>query len=148
MNTRLNRLFTLLVVLILSMTLFVGCTVQYVEPSNILSIEKTSTDGLVDTYTVTYTDGRTSTFTITNGKDGINGSNGQDAENITIQDIFEKYLETNPNATYEDFLNAYLTINTDVNTATINKLLSSSLKVYSEFTVTNALTSKKSISIQ
>ena len=33
----------------------------------IASIEKTSTDGLVDTYTITYTDGATSTFQITNG---------------------------------------------------------------------------------
>ena len=34
----------------------------------IASIEKTSTDGLVDTYTITYTDGATSTFQITNGR--------------------------------------------------------------------------------
>lgn len=33
----------------------------------IANIEKTSTDGLVDTYTITYTDGTTSTFQITNG---------------------------------------------------------------------------------
>ena len=32
-------------------------------------IEKTSTDGLVDTYTIYYTDGTTSTFTVTNGSD-------------------------------------------------------------------------------
>lgn len=34
----------------------------------IASIEKTSTEGLVDTYTITYTDGTTSTFQITNGR--------------------------------------------------------------------------------
>ena len=33
----------------------------------IASIEKTSTSGLVDTYTITYTDGDTDTFTVTNG---------------------------------------------------------------------------------
>ena len=33
----------------------------------IVSIEKTSTEGLVDTYTITYTDDTTSTFTVTNG---------------------------------------------------------------------------------
>lgn len=32
------------------------------------SIQKTSTAGLVDTYTITYTDGATTTFTVTNGK--------------------------------------------------------------------------------
>jgi hypothetical protein len=36
----------------------------------IKSIEKTSTNGLVDTYTITLTDNRTQTFTITNSKDG------------------------------------------------------------------------------
>lgn len=33
----------------------------------IASIEKTATSGLVDTYTITYTNGTTSTFTVTNG---------------------------------------------------------------------------------
>ena len=36
----------------------------------ISSIEKTSTSGLVDTYTITYTDSDTDTFTVTNGADG------------------------------------------------------------------------------
>lgn len=36
----------------------------------ILSIYKTGTVGLVDTYTITYTDGSTSTFDITNGQSG------------------------------------------------------------------------------
>lgn len=34
----------------------------------IISITKTGTSGLVDTYTITYIDGSTSTFTVTNGK--------------------------------------------------------------------------------
>lgn len=38
--------------------------------NGIASIEKTSTVGLVDTYTITYTNGTTSTFTVTNGQDG------------------------------------------------------------------------------
>lgn len=36
----------------------------------IVSIEKTGTQGLVDTYTITYTDGTTSTFEVTNGQSG------------------------------------------------------------------------------
>lgn len=36
----------------------------------IVSITKTGTSGLVDTYTITYTNGTTSTFTVTNGQDG------------------------------------------------------------------------------
>ena len=36
--------------------------------NGIASIEKTSSSGLVDTYTITYTNGTTDTFTVTNGK--------------------------------------------------------------------------------
>ena len=38
--------------------------------NGIASITKTSTSGLVDTYTITYTDGTTTTFEVTNGEDG------------------------------------------------------------------------------
>ena len=44
--------------------------------NGISSIAKTSTSGLVDTYTITFTDGTTTTFDVTNGADGINGTNG------------------------------------------------------------------------
>lgn len=43
----------------------------------IVKIEKTSTSGNVDTYTITYTDNTTSTFTVTNGKDGQDGQKGE-----------------------------------------------------------------------
>ena len=39
----------------------------------ITSIEKTGTSGLVDTYTVTFTNGTSMTFTVTNGEDGTDG---------------------------------------------------------------------------
>lgn len=42
----------------------------------IVSIEKTSTDGLVDTYTIIYTDGTSDTFTVTNGEKGEQGAQG------------------------------------------------------------------------
>ena len=59
--------------------------------NGIASIEKTKTEGNVDTYTITYTDGATTTFTVTNGKDGIDGIDGTDGKDghspiITIQD--------------------------------------------------------------
>lgn len=38
--------------------------------NGIVSIAKTGTSGLVDTYTITFTDGTTTTFTVTNGADG------------------------------------------------------------------------------
>lgn len=40
---------------------------------NVASIEKTGTDGLVDTYTITFLDGSTQTYTVTNGERGEKG---------------------------------------------------------------------------
>ena len=42
----------------------------------VVSITKTGSEGLVDTYTITFTDGSTTTFTVTNGKDGAPGEKG------------------------------------------------------------------------
>ena len=42
----------------------------------IASISKTSTSGLIDTYTITYTDDSTSTFSLTNGEKGDKGDKG------------------------------------------------------------------------
>ena len=41
-----------------------------VDGNGISSIEKTKTEGLVDTYTIYFTDGTTTTFTVTNGSGG------------------------------------------------------------------------------
>ena len=46
----------------------------------ITSITKTGTSGLVDTYTITYSDSTTSTFTVTNGADGATGPQGPQGE--------------------------------------------------------------------
>ncbi|MBR2702394.1 MAG: hypothetical protein IKE77_09955 [Erysipelotrichaceae bacterium] len=45
------------------------------QGNGIVSIEKTATseDGLIDTYTITYSDGTTEVFTVTNGRDGKDG---------------------------------------------------------------------------
>ena len=62
---------------------FVGTEAQWLssligEPGDtgngIASIVKTGTVGLVDTYTVTMTNGAASTFTVTNGVDGVDGT--------------------------------------------------------------------------
>ena len=44
----------------------------------ISKIEKTATNGNVDTYTITLTNQSTYNFTVTNGKDGVDGADGQD----------------------------------------------------------------------
>lgn len=41
--------------------------------NGIASVAKTGTDGLTDTYTITFDDGSTTTFTVTNGTNGTNG---------------------------------------------------------------------------
>ena len=46
----------------------------------IQKIEKTGTEGLVDTYTITYTNGQTTTYTVTNGADGEKGDPGEKGE--------------------------------------------------------------------
>ena len=43
---------------------------------SIVSVDLTSSDGLVDIYTITYSDGTTSNFIVTNGKDGEQGAQG------------------------------------------------------------------------
>ena len=47
-----------------------------------MSVTLTSSVGLVDTYTITYTDATTSTFTVTNGQDGTDGTDGTDGRGI------------------------------------------------------------------
>ena len=47
----------------------------------IANIEKTSSDGNVDTYTITLTNGTTYTFTVTNGTNGTDGKDGKDGTN-------------------------------------------------------------------
>lgn len=44
--------------------------------NGIASVAKTGTSGLVDTYTITFTDGTTTTFTVTNGAKGDKGNKG------------------------------------------------------------------------
>ena len=46
----------------------------------IQKIEKTGTEGLVDTYTITYTNGQTTTYTVTNGANGEKGEKGDPGE--------------------------------------------------------------------
>mgnify|MGYP003288081496 CR=1 FL=1 len=48
-------------------------TVTIDDGIGIESIQKTSTSGNVDTYTITYTDGNSTTFEVTNGIDGTDG---------------------------------------------------------------------------
>ena len=50
--------------------------------NGIASITKTGTSGLIDTYTILYTNGSTQTFSVTNGADGQDGADGADGNGI------------------------------------------------------------------
>lgn len=53
----------------------------------ISKIEKTKTEGLVDTYVITFSDDSTFEYTVTNGKDGKNGSGSSTGEENIIESI-------------------------------------------------------------
>ncbi len=138
--------------LITSLTMFLclgGCEVEFVTVT-VTSVEKTSTDGLVDTYTITYSDGTQSTFEVTNGQDGKDGENGQDGQDgkdgqdgqdgenapITVEDLYNEYVKQyGENITYADFLHIYLAVGESEYTA-VHETLLSTAKVYTQFTET------------
>lgn len=63
-----------------SVMAFTACEINKGNALTVTSIEKTASNGLKDTYTITYSDGSTGTFTITNGKDGEEGIKGEQGE--------------------------------------------------------------------
>lgn len=73
---------------------------------SVAKIEKTGTDGLVDTYTITFSNGTTTTFTITNGS---KGEKGQDAiqyipcifNNYDGTKLYEFYYEKGSDIVYD-----------------------------------------------
>lgn len=107
-----------------------GCIIDFEDPKSVISIDRTQTIGDNDYYTITYNDGTTQEIVIKNGSDG---------KDLTVDDLFNKYKELYPSATYEQFLQDYLniTVTVDKDAFIINKVISSSLKIYSEFILKN-----------
>lgn len=58
------------------------------------NISKTNTVGLVDTYTITFTDGNTTTFTITNGKNGTDGVGIVSVQKTATNGLVDTYAIT------------------------------------------------------
>lgn len=52
--------------------------------ASIKSIEKTATDGLIDTYTVKLTNGTEQKFYVTNGRDGEKGDKGDTGNSVSV----------------------------------------------------------------
>ena len=61
---------------------------------DIVSIIKTSTEGLVDTYTITYHDGATSTFQVTNGEKGDTGNGIESIVKTSTSGLVDTYTIT------------------------------------------------------
>ncbi len=123
-----KKIIISIMILIMALCCLSGCIIDFEDPKSVISIDKTQTIGDKDFYTITYNDGSTQEIVITNGSDG---------KDLTVDDLFNKYLELYPNATYEQFLKDYLsiTVTVDKDAHIINKVLSSTLKIYSEFVV-------------
>ena len=69
--------------------------------NGIATITKTSTSGLVDTYTITYTNGNTTTFDVTNGEDGEVTQTQLDETNAEVERAMMVYNAL-PKVTDED----------------------------------------------
>ena len=91
--------------------------------NGIATIQKTSTSGLIDTYTITYTDGNTSTFSITNGEDGEVSQEQLDETNShldhlsKVSNLFEKITGTGTNITLNDTSDTIMKLNLDTTTS-------------------------------
>ena len=93
-----------------------------VDGNGITSIEKTKTEGLVDTYTIYFTNGTTTTFTVTNGS---GGSGTDDYTDLTNKPTINN-VELNGNKTSSDLglqpAGNYVT-NTDYATSSVGGVL-------------------------
>lgn len=108
-----------------------GC-VNTNENISIVDIKKTDSVGIVDTYTITYSNGDTNKFTIVNGKDGESLFN-----NITINDLYEQVKPSKPSGyTLIDFINEYLDIQIDSNAIASSKALRSAVSIFVEHDIT------------
>lgn len=105
-----------------------GCASDGNSTVSIKDIKKTDSVGIVDTYTVTYTNGQTSNFTVINGQDGANLYN-----NITINDLYNEVKDSKP-AGYDiiDFIDEYLDIKIDVSAISSAKALRSAVSIFVE----------------
>ena len=66
------------------------------DGNGILKIEKTNTEGLIDTYIITYTNGDTFDYQVTNGakgKDGTDGIDGKSAYQLALENGFEGTMQ-------------------------------------------------------
>ena len=110
--------------------------------NGVSSISKKSTSGLVDTYTVAYTNGTTTTFTVTNGAKGDTGTSISSITKASTSGLVDTYKITLSNNTTSTF-----TVTNGISVTSITKTGTSGLVdtytiafsdgTSSTFTVTN-----------
>ena len=103
------------------------------DGNGIVGIEKTATSGLVDTYTITYTNGTTTTFNVTNGEDGevtqtqLDETNKRVALNSKLRNALPKVTGTGTELTLNDTAESEMVLslsgNTEQRTTTGSNLL-------------------------
>ncbi len=119
--------YILIIFIVPVMILCTGCFGGF-EAVSIKDISKTDSVGVVDTYTVTYTNGKTEKFTIVNGEDGANLYN-----NITINDLYNQVKEHKPAGyTLIDFIDEYLDIQIDSTAIASSHALRSAVSIFVE----------------
>ncbi len=144
MSKKNNKLWSLVALVLLVVIVAVPCgfalsSCSLFSTVSVESITKTGSSGLVDVYTIKFTDGSSTTFTVTNGSDGA------DATSPTITEIWEAYNEQYPDATltYAEFLSLYFSGTAQYSsTSVVADILNSTLKVYTKF-VENPSSSNK-----
>lgn len=118
----------LLVVLIVPVAfMFMGCNDV---GKSIVSIDKTDSVGIVDTYTITYNDGSTSSFVVTNGKDGQ-----EIYQDITLDDLYEAVKARKglgDEYTMADFVYEYLNLSVDSGEVASSTALRSAVSIFAE----------------
>lgn len=74
------------------------------------------------------------------GADGSNGHDGTDGTGITVNDLYEVYLESHPGATMDEFLDAYLDIDYTNNIADVaNEAIKSGVAITVQSNVATSL---------
>ena len=104
--------------------------------NGISSINKTSINGLIDTYTITYTSGATSIFTVTNGEKGDQG-----VSIVTIAKTNTVGLVDTYTITFSDTSTTTFTVTNGVGISSINKTGTSDLVDTYTVTLSNGTTS-------
>lgn len=137
-------------------------TATAVNLKGIVSITKTGTVGLVDTYTITYTDGTTSTFTVTNGQSSSGDMLAADYDPTEavktaggipdyVTGRLPKYIELSPSSsTTYTFLDADITADSriDVYTDTFGDNPSNVVASAGSCTVTFAAAQTRTVGIE